>query len=62
MSTRNIRSTQQRLKALRAQIQTGIDAIDRGDFIEVAEGDLERALTQLLAKSGGRALRRRPRR
>jgi antitoxin ParD1/3/4 len=36
-----------RLKALRAQIKVGIDAIDRGDFVEVDEVDLEAYLERL---------------
>ena len=30
-----------RLKALRAQIKAGVDALDRGDFVEVDDADLE---------------------
>jgi antitoxin ParD1/3/4 len=36
-----------RLKALRAQIKVGIDAIDRADFAEIDDTDLERYLEQL---------------
>lgn len=36
-----------RLKALRAQIKAGIDAIDRGDFAEVDDADLEGHLKRL---------------
>jgi antitoxin ParD1/3/4 len=36
-----------RLKALRAQIKVGIDAIDRGDFMEVDDADLEEYLERL---------------
>ncbi|HUE85813.1 MAG TPA: type II toxin-antitoxin system ParD family antitoxin [Vicinamibacterales bacterium] len=36
-----------RLKALRAQIKVGIDAIDRGDFAEVDDADLEGYLERL---------------
>ena len=36
-----------RLKALRAQIKVGIDALDRGDFIEVDDADLEGYLERL---------------
>ena len=36
-----------RLKALRAQVKVGIDAIDRGDFAEVDEADLEGYLERL---------------
>jgi antitoxin ParD1/3/4 len=36
-----------RLKALRAQIKAGVNALDRGDFAEVEAGDLERYLERL---------------
>jgi len=36
-----------RLKALRAQIKVGIDAIDRGDFADVYDADLEGYLERL---------------
>lgn len=36
-----------RVKALRAQIKVGIDAIDRGDFAEVDDADLEGYLERL---------------
>jgi antitoxin ParD1/3/4 len=36
-----------RLKALRAQIKVGVDAIDRGDVAEVDEADLEGYLERL---------------
>jgi antitoxin ParD1/3/4 len=36
-----------RLKALRAQIKAGIDALQRGDFADVDEGDLEQYLERL---------------
>jgi antitoxin ParD1/3/4 len=36
-----------RLKALRAQIKIGIDAIDRGDFADVEDADLEGYLERL---------------
>lgn len=36
-----------RLKALRAQIKVGIDAIDRGDLTEVDDADLEAYLEGL---------------
>jgi hypothetical protein len=44
MPNRNINLMPQdalKLKALRQQIQAGRDALDRGDFIEVDDGDLE---------------------
>ena len=33
-----------KLKALRAQIKAGVDALDRGDFVEVDDADLDRFL------------------
>ena len=36
-----------RLKALRAQLKVGIDALDRGDFVEIDDADLERYLERL---------------
>jgi antitoxin ParD1/3/4 len=30
-----------KLKALRAQVRTGIDALKRGEFVEIDEADLE---------------------
>jgi antitoxin ParD1/3/4 len=33
-----------KLKALRAQIKAGVDALDRGDFKRVDDADLERFL------------------
>ena len=44
-----------RLKALRAQIKVGIDAIDRGDFVEVDEVDLEAYLERLTTSAPKRA-------
>lgn len=43
-----------RLKALRAQIKVGIDAIDRGDFAEVEDADLDRYLERLTAPAAKR--------
>lgn len=40
-----------RLKALRAQIKIGSDAIDRGDFAEVDDVDLERYLERLTPRA-----------
>jgi antitoxin ParD1/3/4 len=36
-----------RLKALRARIKAGVDALDRGDFAEVEDADLEGYLERL---------------
>ena len=38
-----------RLKALRMQIKAGIDALERGDFSEVGEADLDEYLEGLAA-------------
>jgi len=43
-----------KLKALRAQIKAGVDALDRGDFIEVDAEDLEAYLDRLGAAAGKR--------
>ncbi len=43
-----------KLKALRAQIKAGVDALDRGDFREVRGDDLEDHLDRLGAASGKR--------
>jgi antitoxin ParD1/3/4 len=44
-----------RLKALRAQIKAGVDALDRGDFVEVDDADLDRFLEGLTTPSGKHA-------
>jgi antitoxin ParD1/3/4 len=44
-----------RLKVLRAQIKVGTDAIDRGDFVEVDEVDLEAYLERLTSPAAKRA-------
>ena len=44
-----------KLKALRAQIKAGVDALARGDFIEVDEDDLEAYLDRLGTASGNKA-------
>ena len=67
MPTRNIsldalRALQQcrredalKLKALRMQIRAGVDALERGEFTEVADADLNRYLEYLAAAPGKRA-------
>jgi len=37
------------------QIKAGVDALDRGDFVEVEDSDLERPLDKLKSASGKRA-------
>jgi antitoxin ParD1/3/4 len=41
-----------KLKALRRQIQAGVDALDRGEFVEIEEADLEDYLDRLGAATG----------
>jgi antitoxin ParD1/3/4 len=41
-----------KLRALRAQIKAGRDALERGDFTEVAEADLDDYLDGLTARPG----------
>jgi antitoxin ParD1/3/4 len=36
-----------KLKALRAQVKAGTDALERGDFAEIEDADLERYLERL---------------
>ncbi|MBV8567060.1 MAG: type II toxin-antitoxin system ParD family antitoxin [Methylobacteriaceae bacterium] len=40
-----------KLKALRARINNGVDALDRGDFLEVADADLDGYLEGLTRSS-----------
>ena len=35
------------LKALRAQLQSGVDALDRGDFVQIEESDLDAYVRRL---------------
>jgi antitoxin ParD1/3/4 len=44
-----------KLKALRLQIKAGVDALDRGEYIEVADGDLEAYFAGLTDDSAKRA-------
>lgn len=39
-----------KLKALRAQIRAGLDALDRGEFTEVEDADLERYFEGLTSR------------
>jgi len=43
-----------KLKALRMQIKAGVDALERGEFTEVADADLDRYLEGLAAAPGDR--------
>jgi antitoxin ParD1/3/4 len=44
-----------KLKALRAQIKAGVDALERGDFVEVEDADLEGYLEGLTTPTSKRA-------
>ena len=44
-----------RLKVLRAQIKAGVDELDRGDFVEVDNGQLEGYLEALATRARKRA-------
>jgi antitoxin ParD1/3/4 len=44
-----------KLKALRVQIKAGVDALERGDFVDVDAEDLEDYLDRLTAASGTNA-------
>ena len=44
-----------KLEILRAQVKAGIDALDRGDFIEVDGADLDGYLEQLTTPAARRA-------
>ena len=44
-----------RLKALRARIKAGVDALDRGDFADVEGADLEGYLERLTLPAAKRA-------
>jgi len=41
------------LTALRAQIQAGVDALERGDFIEIEDSDLQAYLEGLTGADEG---------
>jgi antitoxin ParD1/3/4 len=41
------REDELRLKALRMQLKAGVDALERGDFVEVDDADLEDYLERL---------------
>ena len=46
-----------KLKALRAQIKAGVEALDRGEYTEVADADLERYFDSLTATAADRQAR-----
>ena len=46
-----------RLKALRAQIRVGVDALERGDFTEVEDVDLEGYLERLRTTPAAKPVR-----
>ena len=41
-----------KLRALRAQIKAGVDALEQGDFVEIADSDLEGYLAGPVTVSG----------
>jgi antitoxin ParD1/3/4 len=41
-----------KLKALRIHIKAGVDALERGDFVEIDDADLDGYLEALTAQSG----------
>jgi antitoxin ParD1/3/4 len=43
-----------KVKALRAQLQAGIDALERGEFVQINEPDLAAYMTRLIAKRSRR--------
>ena len=46
-----------RLKALRAQVRVGVDALDRGDFTEIEGVDLEGYLERLTTTPAAKRVR-----
>jgi antitoxin ParD1/3/4 len=44
-----------KLKSLRAQVKAGVEALERGEFTEVADADLDRYLENLSSAAGKRA-------
>jgi antitoxin ParD1/3/4 len=44
-----------KLKALRTQVKAGVDALDRGDFVDVDDAELDDFLEGLTAPSGERS-------
>jgi antitoxin ParD1/3/4 len=46
-----------KLKALRAQIKAGVEALDRGEYTEVADADLEQYFDSLAPTAAGRQAR-----
>ena len=46
-----------KLKALRAQTKAGVEALDRGEYTEVADADLEQYFDGLAATAAGRQAR-----
>jgi antitoxin ParD1/3/4 len=38
-----------KLKALRAQVQAGVDALERGEFVQIDEPELDAYMTRLMA-------------
>ncbi len=41
-----------KLKSLRAQVRAGVDALDRGEFVEVDDANLDRYVERLASQPG----------
>lgn len=41
-----------KLKSLRAQVRAGVDALDRGEFVEVDDANLDRYVERLASRPG----------
>ena len=46
------REDELKLKSLRAQIKAGVDALDRGEFVEIDDADLESYFDRLTSPPG----------
>ena len=46
-----------KLKALRAQIKAGVEALDRGEYTDVADAELEQYFDSLAATAAGQQAR-----
>ncbi len=55
MQTRDVDSL--KLAALRMQIKAGVEQLERGEFAEIADADLERYLQRLTAAANKRRRR-----
>lgn len=46
-----------KLKALRTQLQAGVDALDRGEFVQIDESDLDAYVSRLVPTRSRRSRR-----